>query len=227
MTFFFVKEDMKKFSVVTICFLLYTFHVGASSYEMQLFDGQEVNKFVSYLAEQRVTHFAPYPYLYVASLEDDLPYSRLFFQCKDSAIIIVYYNNQPIGCITGVSCGDIYEYYKDSITFFDPHPNLSDYYYIGDVIILPEHRNKGLCRQLFTMLEEHAKKMGYTKICLISESHEQHPLKPSSYLEYEVLWKKLGYDRMHAFMQSSWVTLQVDGSCKNQEHTLEFWHKGL
>jgi GNAT superfamily N-acetyltransferase len=218
---------MKKYSVLKICLLSYAFHIGASSYKLQLFQGPEANKLAPLLAEYRVTYFAEYPNFYGASLEEELPYSNVFFQRPDSAIIIAYYNNQPIGLITGASCIGVDEGYKDSTSSFDAHINLSDYYYIGDVIMLPEYRNKGVGRNLFAMIEEHARKRGYTKTCLISESYEEHPLKPAAYLEYDVVWKKFGYNRMHAFMNARWTTLQVDGSCKTQEHTLEYWYKNL
>lgn len=219
---------MKQYSLVKICFLLCTFQPVASSYTITLFRGEELNKFAPFVVEQRVTYFAQYPYLYQASVEDDLPYANLFIQLSHCAFVIAYYNDQPIGFITGASCKEYNEYFEDSVPLCaDTQVNLHDYYYISTVIILPEHRGKGLCRRLFAVMEEYAKQAGYLKICFICESHKEHPLKPTAYQELDVVWKKLGYSPMNAFMKSSWVTLQTDGSCKHQEHTLEYWHKDL
>lgn len=208
--------------------LISSFQLLEAANNIQLHYGDSLGELAPFIAEQRVTLFAGYPYLYQASVEDDLPYAKWFVKLSQSAGAIAYFNDLPVGLITGTSFKDFDEHFQGSIALFEnAQLNPADYYYVSEVIIMPQHRKYGLSKQLFLILECHAKKLGYRKICFVTESHKEHPLKPDAYKELDGLWKKLGYDTMNLSIQFSWPTLQVDGSCMNQEHVLEYWQKDL
>jgi GNAT superfamily N-acetyltransferase len=199
-----------------------------AGYSMQLHQGQKLGKFARFIAEQRVTMFAEYPYLYQAAVEDDMPYTTWFSQLPKSAAVVAYYEDKPIGFIAGTSFKDFGEHFQGSVALFeDAQLNPESYFYISEVIIIPEHRGEGLSTQLFEVIENYAKQAGYTKACFVTESHKKHPLKPANYRDLGVLWTKLGYSLMNLFLQFSWPTLQTDGSSEMQEHTLEYWQKDL
>lgn len=196
-------------------------------YSIELFV-KDIAPYLPFVAEQRIAVYREYPYLYDGKMDEEIAYLEWFSKLKHSAIVIAFYNNEPVGFITGTSLAAFDFYYAGSVNLFN-NAGLSydTYYYFSDAIVLPEHRNKLLVTQMAQMLEEHADILGYTATCFVSESYESHPLKPEGYKELDGLFKKNGYSKTDMIITYNWPTLQIDGTDKMQIHPMNYWIKNL
>ena len=197
-------------------------------YSVKILTGDALKEVVPFIATERIIAFSEYPYLYAGNFAEEMSDLATFAQEPDSTFAIAYYGETPIGLLTGCPLAHAFRYFKEPVSIVDQE-NITAHrcYYFAEIIILPEHRGKKLTGKLFDVLEDHAKNLGYTQGAFITESHESHPLKPTSYQPLEPLWSKLNYKKTPLKLHASWRTYQPDGSAEHQEHTLHFWTKIL
>lgn len=197
-------------------------------YSIKVLTGDALKELVPFIATERIIAFSEYPYLYAGNFSEEMSDLAAFVQEPDSACAIAYYGETPIGLLTGCPIAHAFRYFKESPTVLDKEDTtVSSCYYFAEIIVLPEHRGKRLSGKLFDVLEDHAKKLGYTQGAFITESHESHPLKPANYQPLEPLWNRLNYKKKPLKLHASWRTYQPDGSAEHQEHAVYFWTKIL
>lgn len=192
-------------------------------YTINILTGNELTKILPFVAQQRIIEFRLYPYLYAGSPEYEISYLKIY-----DVIAVVYYDQQPVGFLTGTSLIGSEPAFKGVIQLFeqaDLHPE--NYFYFGEVIILPEHRGNSLGKKLFKVLEEYAYDHGYRAGCFITESHITHPLKPKNYKSHDDLWTSMGYIKSKLSLSLEWLTIQPDGSHIEQNHSVDYWLKNL
>lgn len=198
----------------------------SDGYSMDILVGDTIEQILPFTQQMCLTYYREYPYLYEGTLEEQQACHSWFSKLKHSAVAIAYYDNKPVGFLSGASFVDFAEHYTGSLTVFknaglDP----AQYYYFADVIIEKEHRGHSLCKKLFAALEQYASNLGYAKNCLVVESHATHPCKPADYRELGDLWIRLGYTESPATISFKWNTIQSDGTQERQEHILRYWIK--
>lgn len=194
-------------------------------YSVELFV-KDLAPYLPFIAEQRINAYREYPYLYNGKMEEEINYLSWFSQLKHTSIVIAFYNDEPVGFITGTALSAFDEHFKGSVNLFK-NANLpyDTYYYLSDAIVLPEHRNKLLVTQMAQLMEEHADILGYTATCFVCEHHESHPLKPQNYKELDELFKKNGYSKTDMVITYHWQTRHADGSIKEENHAMNYWVK--
>ena len=226
--------NMKKtiFTALTCASLITTAQELPPShpYSVKVVTGDAIKELIPFIVTECIIAFSGYPYLYVSNVTEQEQMSDLaaFAQQPDNAVAIAYYGETPIGLLKGCPLPHVFRHFKEPSSIFDEEDIATNCcYFFDDITILAEHRGKKLTGKLFDVLEEHARKLGYTQGAFITESHESHPLKPTSYQPLEPLWNKLNYKKTPLKLHSDWHTYQPDGSVKYQEHTLHFWTKML
>lgn len=213
-------------------FLISLFSIGSlaalpDGYSIELFV-KDIAPYLPFVAEQRINAYREYPYLYAGKMEEEIAYLEWFSQLKHSAIVIAFYNDEPVGFITGTALTAFDQHYKGSIDLFKNAGLAFDsYYYLSDAIVVPEHRNKSLISSMAQLMEEHADILGYTSVCFVCESHESHPLKPVNHKSLDSLFKRNGYSKTGMVVTYHWQTRNVDGSIKEQNHAMNYWVKNL
>jgi len=195
-------------------------------YSIKVLTGKNFKEILPFVVTQRILTFSQYPYLYVGDFAEEMSQFNIFIDAPDSAVAIAYHGETPVGLLTGCPLS----YCSSSLTdkasrFTKIGVNPEKCYYLPEIIVLPEHRGNDLSRKLLGALESHAKKLGYEKGSLITESHEKHPLKPDSYKSLDSLWSHLQYKKTPLKVYLDWRTYQADGSAREQKHKLNFWTK--
>lgn len=197
-------------------------------YSVKILTSEKLKDILPFVVTQRVLTFSQYPYLYVGDFADEINQFKIFAGAPDSAVAIAYHGETPVGLLTGCSFAQYSPYLADKPSRFtkigvDPQKC----YYIPEIIVLPEHRGHDLSRKLLGALESYAKNLGYEKGCLITESHDKHPLKPDNYKSLDSLWSHLHYKKTPLKVYLDWRTYQPDGTAREQKHKLNFWIKTL
>jgi ribosomal protein S18 acetylase RimI-like enzyme len=196
-------------------------------YSIIVIEGTDaIIKLIPFIAQQRITEFQEYPYLYQGNLTDEYSYLSWFAQLPSSAVAVAYDGDTPIGFVAGTAFSDFESHFQGSMELFK-HAGLSpaSYYYVSEAIVLAAYRDKSICRELVEVLEQHARQRGFLAGCFVCEHHEHHPLKPTSYKDLDPLFTKLGYQKTELTILFDWDTIQSDGSIARMSHPLSYWIK--
>lgn len=140
--------------------------LGAQSYSneytFKLICGPAIKKQIEYLAQQRLTFFKEYPYLYQGTLEEELTYCNWFCNLSTSILAIAYDNNKPVGLVSGTSFVDFSTHFVGSYDLFKNAGFIPEtFFYIPEVIIDPMHRNRSVAKELFKLIENYAHDIGF------------------------------------------------------------------
>jgi hypothetical protein len=196
------------------------------SYTIKIITGAaELKTLVPFIAQQRLSYFRDYPYLYQGKYEEEYTYLEWFSSLPYSAIAVVYHESKPVGFLTGTAFVDFDQHFEGSCSIFEKNALKPALYYYFSEIILPEHHQQNLSSHLFFALENYAKSLGFSAGCFVDESHETHPLKPADYKPLDILWQKIGYKKSSITINFSWPTYQSNGPILQQKHTLSYWLK--
>jgi len=195
-------------------------------YTIEVLTGDKLREFMPFVITQRILTFSAYPYLYVGNFVEEKNDFKSFAGAPDSALAIAYHGETPVGLLTGCSFSYYASHFNDDPSVFkkegvDP----KKCYYFPEIIVLSEYRGNKLSCRLLEALEGYAKKIGYEKGSLITESHETHPLKPNNYKSLDALWNFHKYRKTSIDVRIGWRTYQPDGSVRYQKHKLNYWVK--
>ena len=97
--------------------------------------------------------FQEYPYLHKTSVEEQQEYLTWYAEHEGGALTVATLDGNLAGFITGVSFKELLA--DDVLPELvaqcqEAHIMPEHYYYVGDVIVLPEYRNKKICSHLFS-----------------------------------------------------------------------------
>jgi hypothetical protein len=203
--------------------------IAANDYTIVCYKGQEARHIVPFVASLFCTSYAEYPYLYQGTQEISEGYfNNWVLPTKDSIIAVAYYDNKPVGFMSAGAFVDFDKHFVGSVeTFKSAGLKPEEYFYATDCIIVPEHRKAKLVSKFAPVIMQHAVAAGYTYGCMVTESHETHPLKPKNYQELDGMLQRFGCRKTDLAVRFTWETIQPDGSVRDEEHVLTYWIKKL
>lgn len=189
--------------------------------EILRLQGPEIEKHWREIAALRIEVFREYPYLYQGSFDYERDYLKAYWKSENSLIVLLRDAGQAVGATT---CLPLMEEHAEFQTPF-LHVGLEpqDFFYLGESVLLPEYRGRGLGNLFFDEREARAQRLGsfrYTCFCAV-ERPADHPLKPTDYQSLHGFWRKRGYQhRPDLRCQFSWQDLdESEPSYK----PLSFW----
>lgn len=191
-------------------------------FDIRLLKGEEILPFLGDLAALRIYVFKEYPYLYQGDQEYEKKYLSLYTSCNDFFLVVVLNNNEVIGVTTGLPMK--YEGNSFKKAFDNSGYDINDIFYIGETIILPEYRHKGLSRAMFSKMEYEVTRLGYKVLSLATVKRAQDdPKRPNNYIPLDYLWQKYGYKKIPK-IKAGLYWCEV-GQNLETEHEMEFWLK--
>lgn len=196
---------------------------------VEIFTGKDTSNFINLIAQLRIKHFREYPYLYEGNMELEKQYLQAYAADVRSIFVIAKVNDEITEVSTGIPLVSSSVLLKDAETIFRENglePN--EYYYYGEVIILPEHRGLEILVKMLAAQNKKVREWGYKYITGLTVIRgEKHPLKPDDYKSPDKLGHYFGYNKSGFTIKYSWPTIQKDGHVKNMSNALEFWLKKL
>lgn len=197
--------------------------------DINIYCGVKLKKYIDTVSMLRIKIFKEFPYLY----EGELNYERSYLEgyCQDpySMLAVALINGNVVGVSTGIPLLSSSTIISDAKKVFSQkNVDINDYYYYGEVMILPEFRGQGIIKKLYSAQDELIKTWGFNHVSILTVVRENnHPLKPRGYKSSDKMWRYLGFIRNNLTIQYSWPTLQPDNSVKDTINTLEFWTKSF
>lgn len=179
--------------------------------------------YLDQLAGLRLTIFREYPYLYDGQLEDEHQYLA-GYAAQGGDVLLALDGEQVAGAITGLPL------MHESAAFVEPFHaaglTTEQYFYIGELLLLPPYRNLGWGSQLLARLEQRvAHRNRYQHYCLATVVRPtDHPLRPNGYIPIERFCQRHGYRHL-AGVCAHVPWREVDGQTTTK--TLGFWCKDI
>ncbi len=201
----------------------------ATQYQIKSFKGKEILPFIDELGSLRVKIFREFPYLYDGDLETERRYMSGFANSNKSVLIAVFLQEQMVGFIIGTALDSGLPITADAHDLFSSkNLPVNNYYYIGDLVLLEEHRSFGLATKLLKLIETFAADNGYCSTCFLTVFREpDHPLKPKGYKDTARLWEFRKTKKMNLSISYPWRTFISESESVMLQNTLDFWEKDI
>jgi GNAT superfamily N-acetyltransferase len=184
--------------------------------------GSALEPYIDALGSLRISVFRDWPYLYEGSLEYERDYLRTYVGCERSLVVLVMAGGQAVGATTCMPMAE--EAPEFQAPFGSAGHDLSRICYLGESILLPEFRGRGLGRMFFEKRHAHAAKLGssMTTFCAVDRAVDD-PRRPALYRPLDEMWTLQGYVKQPQLQAH--LEWQEVGETQPSQKTLTFWTK--
>ncbi len=186
--------------------------------------GVEITPYVTSIAKLEMEIFSEYPYLYEIELSGQINYVKRFAECEQGIVVLAMEADNIAGLSTGIPLLFDTEPFKKP--FIDNCINIERVFYLGETLLLPEYRGKGIYRHLFAKREAMALEHGYSICAFISvERSPDDPRQPVNYMPLDAVWQHFGYKKHPELsLEFEWRDVGENNSSKKK---LVYWIKEL
>jgi len=190
--------------------------------------GTNLERHIPALAELRIRVFREYPYLYDGDADYEAGYLETYRQARGSVVIIVIDGEQVVGASTALPMAEETDEVKAPFIAHGYDPGRI--FYLGESVLLPAYRGRGLGLRFFEERERHARRLradlGYRfdwyAFCAVQRESDD-PRRPPDYVPLNRFWHKRGY-QCHPELTTtfSWKEL---GEQQETPKPMQFWLK--
>jgi GNAT superfamily N-acetyltransferase len=194
------------------------------SYSFQSLRGQSIAPHIEAVASLRIRVFREFPYLYDGHLQDEFDYLGHYASSAGALVLLVWQEGQLVGASTCLPMVEAQAAFQQP--FLSPPWVLGKIGYLGESVILAQHRGQGLGREFFARREEHLRSLGcqIATFCAVDRPAD-HPRRPADYRSLHDFWRRQGYEPQPQCRATfSWRQVDEDAECPN---TLTYWTKSL
>ena len=185
--------------------------------------GPELGPWVDALGELRIEVFREFPYLYEGDLDYERRYLSVYLGCPRARVVLVQdAEGSLVGATTCLPLADEDEAFRRPFEGAGETP--ADWLYLGESLLLPAWRGRGLGKVFFDRREAHARRLGLsrTAFCAVDRP-PAHALRPLGYRPLDAFWKSRGYaSRTDLRAEYRWKDI---GEALETTKTLTFWTK--
>lgn len=181
--------------------------------------GEDLRAAIPDLARLRMAVFRDFPYLYEGSPE----YEERYLDAPGALALLARDGERVIGASTALPL--LQETAEVQAPFlrseFDPAAVL----YLGESVLLPEYRGRGIGHRFFDEREAHAARLGLpvTAFCAVQRP-ENHPARPRDYRPLHAFWRARGYvERPDLETAMTWRDV---GETHETPKMMRFWIRG-
>ncbi len=195
-----------------------------STARIDVFRGPDVLPYLEAVAQLRLRVFRDWPYLYEGALDDELGYLAAYAASAGSVFALARDGDAVVGASTGLPLLD------DGLAirkpFVEAGRDPAQVFYLGESVLLPEYRGRGIGHAFFDARHAHARKLerfALTAFCSVDRAQDD-PRRPPDYRANDVFWHTRGYERQPG------MTIHLDWHEPGRgaiTHPLTFWTRPL
>ncbi len=190
---------------------------------LQNFNGSDLEPHLDALGGLRIRVFREYPYLYDGSLEYEREYLQTYLKSVDSLVVLAFDADQVIGATTCIPLS--HEGPEFQAPFLQAGISVESVCYLGESILLPNYRGRGIGRSFFQRREAHAQTLPgiqCTAFCAVDRASDD-PRRPADYRPLDGFWQSQGYCKQPE-LQARFVWKEISEN-EPSSKTLTFWTK--
>jgi hypothetical protein len=187
-----------------------------------LLRGREIIPHLQAIAQLRIDVFSEFPYLYDGTLAYEMDYLQAYVASLNSLIVIAQDGNRVVGASTALPLLDADPAFH--APFLQHGIALTDVYYFGESVLLPQYRGQKIGHRFFDEREANAAALHFpiTAFCAVVRP-SNHPQRPKNYLPHDIFWGNRGYSKADGFScEYHWK----DSDCAAEtDKLMQFWLK--
>ena len=190
--------------------------------------GNALDRYIPALADLRIGVFKEYPYLYDGNADYEARYLQTYRDAEGCIVVIVLDGDRVVGASTALPLSEETDEVK--APFLAGRYEPQGVFYLGESVLLPAYRGRGLGVRFFEEREQHARILAKQRgrpfdwfaFCAVQRA-EDDPRRPEGYAPLDRFWKKRGY-RCHPELTTtfSWQEL---GESEETAKPITFWLK--
>ncbi|BDP43081.1 GNAT family acetyltransferase [Deinococcus aetherius] len=186
--------------------------------------GDELRAAIPDLARLRQEVFRAFPYLYEGSAEYEERYLRTYLGAPGALVVLARDGERVVGASTAVPLTQETEEVR--APFQPPEFDPGDVLYLGESVLLPEYRGRGVGHRFFDEREAHARRLGLgiTAFCAVRRPAD-HPAQPQGYRPLNAFWQARGYTERPDLETT--MTWQDVGEAGETAKPMRFWVRRL
>lgn len=195
-----------------------------SNLRIESLKGERIKDYALNLAKLRIEVFKEYPYLYEGNLSYETDYIHTYVQCSEATFVLVFDGQNVVGVSTALPLE--FETEQTKKPFIDNQMDVSNIFYFGESVLLPQYRKQGIYRQYFQERENAAKQYGaqYATFCAVVRQDDDKR-RPASYEPLDNVWQHFGYVRQNQLIAHfTWKEIGDDDKTTKE---MVFWMKKL
>lgn len=195
----------------------------ADSIRLKAMTGEGAQRYIPELARLRISVFRDFPYLYDGDHAYEEKYLQTYVESPDSVIVVALDGERCVGASTAVPLKHETDEFKRP--FVEAGYNPDDVFYLGESVLMPEYRGRGIGVRFFTEREQHARNVGdFTTITFCAvERPDDHPMRPEGYRDLTQFWHNRGY-RKRPELRTTYKWRDV-GEVESTDKPMVFWLK--
>jgi GNAT superfamily N-acetyltransferase len=176
------------------------------------------------LARLRIAVFRAYPYLYDGDVAYEERYLAAYAASPGAIVAGAFDGDRLVGAATGTPMEDHAQEF--AAPFAERGHDLSQIFYLGESVLLPEYRGRGLGHAFFDHREARARELGRRWSCFCAVIRpDDHPARPADYSPLDRFWRKRGYEPVAGLIATfPWKEV---GAATPSEKPMQFWRKPL
>lgn len=185
--------------------------------------GPDLEPWVDALGRLRIAVFREFPYLYEGDLDYERRYLSVYLGCARARVVLVQdAEGALVGATTCLPLEDEDEAFRRP--FASSGENPADWLYLGESLLLPAWRGRGLGKLFFDRREAHARRLGLsrTAFCAVDRP-PMHASRPPGYRPLDDFWISRGYARRPE-LTAEYRWKDIGGALETPK-TLTFWTK--
>lgn len=187
--------------------------------------GAELRAALDDLARLRIEVFRDWPYLYDGSYDYERDYFANFAASDGAIVVAARDGDRIIGAATAAPMGGHADEFAEP--FEKRGYDISRIFYLGESVLLPAYRGRGLGHAFFEHREAQGQALGgftHATFCSVVRPAD-HPRRPSHYRPLDAFWRKRGYEPVPGLVGSfAWLDV---GETEETEKPMQFWMKPL
>lgn len=186
--------------------------------------GSSIEPHLDAMGALRITVFRDFPYLYDGNLDYERAYMQTYVDDPQCLAVLAFHGHAVVGMTTCLPLMHADPAFRG--TFMEHGWAPESVCYLGESVLLPQYRGRGLGKQFFKRRESHALSLGLkaAAFCAVDRP-ANHPLRPKDYMPLDKFWLGQGYKRQDDMKAVfSWKEIQEK---EETPKTLTFWTKTL
>lgn len=185
--------------------------------------GEALDEHLNELARLRIRVFREYPYLYDGDLDYERRYLDTYRRSSGSVIVLATDDERIVGASTAVPMA--HETDETQAPFVAAGYDVDDIFYLGESVLLPDYRGRGIGVAFFEQREAHARETGdYSLYCFCAVQRPgDHPARPPGYRALDDFWRKRGYEKRPELTTS--YRWKEPGEAHESRKPMTFWTK--
>jgi len=197
----------------------------SATLKVRALTGPALQAYIAPLARLRIQVFREFPYLYDGDLDYEAHYLETYSRALGALVVVVLDGKAVVGASTALPL------IEAEAAFRQPFPTQgldpAEVFYLGESVLLPAYRGKGLGVRFFQEREAHARALGpytWAAFCAVNRPAD-HPRRPPEYRPLDAFWNKRGYTR-HRELVAYYRWKDLDDP-EESEKPMTFWLKRL